>query len=341
MSQPSSASDRVIRQMLRPVQTEKSSISVALEVAADDLFRRAFKAVHNLDVSVEVDDVCQMTLPQALKSLPELRMIAVIENASDQLGLLVFDATLLDALIEVQTVGEVLDLVRTDRPVTDIDCAMAEPLMMDVLERCDGLAKRQPELSVLSELSFDRVERDMVRLSLDLLSPVYDHLSVTIDLGPGVKTGRVSLLLPGQATSENPERHDASFNPAAVSLLAPYKIRLDAWLPPTEISIASIKELSVGDCLPIDRASLADARLTTAEGRVISEAQLGQRDGYRAVRLGAPSTASSVVPTAGDFTNDPAQSSPELLASASGDMVEASEEAHTAEAVPQDSKGDD
>lgn len=275
----------VIRKMLRPPFREQSEVALALDKVADELIRRTAKSVHNLDVLVPDISVEQLPPKSALAKLPELCMAAVLKTRPGDNALLVFDAVLLDALIEVQTVGRVLDLERVDRPVTNVDCKMAEPFMKDLLERLSTFMSGKPATASLVDLSFSHVERDPVRLALDLEAQFYELLSVSIDLGPGVKTGIIQLIVPNRDGPVSQQPSEGPVNPRAAALLNDMQVGLDAFLPALRIPLTHLRGLSVGDSVPMARSALARTSLCNKEGGELLVVQLGQMDGYRAVRV--------------------------------------------------------
>lgn len=201
---------------------------------------------------------------------------------------------LVAALVEVQTTGRVRPGEVRPRPPTRTDAAMVAPLVDALLSGFDdGMAESGADLAPRGFHFGDRVE-DARALALLLVAPEFDFFRLTVDLGPGLRTGRLDLLLPpapsGPArTGVSASRGAPARGPedvAAVVLMAP--VALDAVLARIRVPLRAAMALEVGQRLEVAKDNLGKVRLVGAGGHVAAEGRLGRRDGWRALRLAGP-----------------------------------------------------
>ena len=206
---------------------------------------------------------------------------------------------LVSALIEMQTTGHVRPGKVHPRPPTRTDASMVAPLVDALLAGFDDGMGADGADHVARGFHFgDRVE-DARALSLLMVAPEFDFFRLTADLGPGLRTGRLDLLVP---PAPAPPARDAGAPPpgrmrrgtdargpedlATVALAAP--VALDAVLARIPLPLHDAVALEAGQRLKIATQSLGRVRLTGAGGHVAAEGRLGRRDGWRALRLSGP-----------------------------------------------------
>jgi flagellar motor switch protein FliM len=207
---------------------------------------------------------------------------------------------LLGALIEVQTTGRVRPGEVRARAPTRTDAALVAPLVDALLAGFDdGLADGGGDAARRGLHFGDRVE-DARALALLLVAPEFDLFRLTVDLGPGLRTGRLDLLVPPLPVAGTPlaaaragagadgggrrPGGDAALSAAAMAAPVP----LDAVLARIRLPLVEAMALAPGARLDIPRASLGRVRLLGAGGHLAGEGRLGRRDGWRAVRLSGP-----------------------------------------------------
>ncbi|HKL56668.1 MAG TPA: FliM/FliN family flagellar motor C-terminal domain-containing protein [Roseovarius sp.] len=244
-----------------------------------------------LDLALTVATVEQrrVSLAQVVDTVPDEGLILLLDGAGGARGALALDTQMMTALIEVQTTGTVRPGAALPRRATRTDAAMVAPLVDAVLDGVDTEMQAAVEGHVSRGFRFgDRVE-DRRALGLVLEAPDFDHFRVTADLGPGVRTGRLDLLMPAhrpaprktgkQTSAEAPTRAAMS----DVALGAP--VVLDAVMARVSLPLRNACALSVGQVLPLARESLGAIEVTGAGGHLVAEARLGQLNGWRALRL--------------------------------------------------------
>lgn len=103
------------------------ALRLAAEKAADESF--------SLVLSVQPIARSETDHAGLLEQIPDGVLLLLLDGPDGRVGVMTLDAALLAALIEMQTVGQVLARPLRDRPLTRTDAAMAAPLVDGVLLR--------------------------------------------------------------------------------------------------------------------------------------------------------------------------------------------------------------
>ena len=261
---------------------------------------RAADTLLDLALTVATVEQRRVSLAQVAETVADEGLILLLDGAGGARGALALDAQMMAALIEVQTTGKVRPGAAPVRRATRTDAAMVAPLVDAVLDGVDSEMLAEVEGYVPRGFRFgDRVE-DRRALGLLLDAPDYDVFRVTADLGPGVRTGRLDLLVPARrplATKTGP-RTDAGGPARAlmsdVALGAP--VVLDAVMARITLPLREACALSRGQVLALTPESLGAIQVTGAGAHLVAEARLGQLNGWRALRL--VSSAAAPLPDA-------------------------------------------
>ncbi|MDZ7709889.1 MAG: FliM/FliN family flagellar motor C-terminal domain-containing protein [Roseovarius sp.] len=226
-------------------------------------------------------------------------LFLLLDGAAGARAAMRLDPGLLAALVEVQTTGHIREGNARARTPTRTDAAMVAPLVDALLAGFDeGMGESGANHAPRGFHFGDRME-DARALSLLLVAPEFEVFRLTVDLGPGLRTGRLDLLLPpappparasGPAARTGARRGRAGGagtpepeDLASVALAAP--VVLDAVLARIRLPLSEAMALEVGQRLGLPVQSLRGVRLLGAGGHMAAEGRLGRRDGWRAVRL--------------------------------------------------------
>ncbi|MFO6464009.1 FliM/FliN family flagellar motor switch protein [Jannaschia sp. KMU-145] len=236
-------------------------------------------------------------------------------------GVVVLEPKMVDALIEVQTLGRVDGPGREPRRPTRIDAALAQPFTRAVLGQVDRILPADSEDPRPGKLRTDSFVAGPDPLPMLLTAPRMLRLEVGLTLGGGQRSARIVLMLPlpeaPAAVGETlPAERDWAADLSEVVRAAP--VRLEAVLPPLRISLATLTALEVGDVLPLPPTSLSELTLhggasgVSIPGRhrtglgMALPARLGQLNGARAVKLGdLPGQRAEPAPPAPDLAAPP------------------------------------
>lgn len=204
------------------------------------------------------------------------------------------------AVIEMQTTGRIRPGEARARLPTRTDAALLAPIVDAILAGIDqAMAERSAEAAQSGFHFGDKVE-DARALALLLMAPEFDFFRVTADLGPGLRTGRMELALPrtpakgvrtdgvatqGGAGTGAPYGRKAHAREELTLAALPATVRLEAVLTRIRLPLSTAMALEVGQHLKIPSDNLHTVHLEGPGGHAVIEAQLGRRNGWRALRL--------------------------------------------------------
>lgn len=263
------------------------ALRLALARAADTLFGLALTVATVEQRRIEAEEI--------ETALGTEGLFMLLDGPGGARGALRFDPAFMSAVIEVQTIGQVLPGQVRARPATRTDAAMLAPLVDAVLSDHDAELARGESGRRPCGLRFaDRAENARA-LALLLPRAQFDFFRVTGDLDHGARTGCLDLLLPREqeAAALHGGRADraraaAATGPdlAAVALNAP--VALDVVLARLRLPLHAVMAFASDTCLELPQEGLGQAQLVGAGGQVIAKGRLGQREGLRAFRLSGP-----------------------------------------------------
>ncbi|SDW32279.1 FliM/FliN family flagellar motor switch protein [Litoreibacter albidus] len=276
--------------MVRPCKPTRGARHILLEDIADGLFRGPAKLGHGIDLLVR--DAQAQSFPQAkaLSLIPDIAVPHVLDGPNGTRGLLVFDGTLIDALIEQQTLGRISAAPRVERPVTAIDAALSTGFAQAVVGKLAEVSVDRRDASALAGYNCGAPQTDRAALSLAMSERSYDVLTLTLDLGPGLKTGTAVLMFPAAIDPAKPVRQQV--NPDMVAALQDSELHLRAYLPSVRLPVKTLLGFDDGTIIPLPDGILGRAQLCDRRGVTLGKGRLGQLGGHRAFRLnGAPPPA--------------------------------------------------
>ncbi|MBS4009494.1 MAG: FliM/FliN family flagellar motor switch protein [Roseovarius sp.] len=262
--------------------TPVKALRLSLARAADTLF--------GLGLTVATVEQMRVPLAHVARSLGDAGLLVLLEGDGGARGALCLDSQFLAGLIEVQTTGSVRPGLARPRAATRTDAAMVAPLIDAVLTEFESQLAQDLDAPQPRRFGFGDMVEDLRGLSLLLVAPDFELLRLTVDLGPGAKTGRLDLLLPVIASPARASsgkiastRIDAPANLEQVVNNAP--VMLDAVMARLRLPLRDILALKPGDLLPFQRETLNDTQLVGTRGHIVATAELGQMNGLRALRL--------------------------------------------------------
>ncbi|WP_170384736.1 FliM/FliN family flagellar motor C-terminal domain-containing protein [Ruegeria atlantica] len=206
------------------------------------------------------------------------------------------------AIVQVQTIGEVLSDTPASRPYTHTDGAMIAPLVEDALMRAVELVDTPADQSSLSGYEYSFRLDDLRAMSLALVEDMYRVFELTVELGGGLRQGRISVFLPELPNAEEDATTDESTGPVLEKASGVLRAELDTVICRMTLPLASLSDLGVGDILPLTGSRLDRTEVLTIDRRRAAIGRLGQCGGMRAVRLNEYAPLSALTqPGAEDF----------------------------------------
>ncbi len=203
------------------------------------------------------------------------------------------DLGAVSAIVQVQTIGEVMADEPAPRTFTHTDGAMVAPLVEDALARAVDLVEAPVDQSSLSGLEFSTRLADLRTLSLAMVEDAYRVFDLTVELGGGLRQGQISVFLPDRVAEDADENTQEDTGPNLEQASGVLRAELNTVICRMSLPLASLSHLKTGDVLPLTGARLDRAEVLTIDRNRAAIGRLGQCGGMRAVRLNeyAPLTA--------------------------------------------------
>ena len=225
-------------------------------------------------------------------ALPPQGMVVMLEDAAGRRGVLALDHGMIDALVEVQTTGQVDAQQGPRRPITRIDAALCRDFLDLVLSCNAAELAGVPDRDWPDRMTYGSELADRDRLGLLLPDQGYHIFSADLALGAAARAGQVVLVMPvdrALITAAPPlaSAPDGPWRKALDRMLADTAISFDVVLMRITRSLAAVEAMAPGDLIPFDVGDLSMVRVEDGQGRAVFTGSLGQVGGKRAVRLGA------------------------------------------------------
>jgi len=257
---------------------------------------RAAETVAGMALNVSTVEQRRLTHAEAMETLSDEGLIVLLDGADRARGALAVDAQMMAALIEVQTVGTLRRGRVSARRATRTDAAMITPMVDALLDGIDDEMIAEVDGYVPRDFRFGDMVEDLRALGLALDAPDFELYRVIVDLGPGLRTGRLELLMPARRNAPSHTRAEKGRGACPphrqigeMALGAP--VVLDAVMARISLPLREACKFSPGQILPLAPESLGAIQLIGSGGYLVAEARLGQINGWRALRLVASSAA--------------------------------------------------
>ncbi|WP_428544949.1 FliM/FliN family flagellar motor switch protein [Profundibacter sp.] len=315
--------------------TPAKALRLALSKAAQDELSLALR--------VQGVEESRVNQPGLLTALSNDLLLLLLEGPQGGLGVAALDIQALAALIEVQTIGQVLKSPATQRRATATDSAMCEPLLDRVLQEFEGhLAGSSAERWATAFRFGERVENTRL-LGLRIDEVDYRLFRITMDMADGAKQGEMLLALPADGGIKMNTAAEGGHDWAQLLQKAVQASHVDllAVLHRMQIPLAKARAFKPGDLVPVPQSAIGAVQLEGGDGRIVGMARLGQQNGNRALRIsvGAVSDTPAGGPDMANITSsmapDPLMNTVTDTSLPDGDM------APEIPMMPMETKGDD
>ena len=250
----------------------------------------------SLALGVEATGVVtkQTSLTELLDIIPDRSLIAVMDGQLDGLGVLILSPPVLAALIEVQTLGQVMPGAAQHRKPTRTDAAMVAGWIDTVMQSVERILSHDADLPWADGYRYASFLDDPRPLGLLLEDVPYRLITAEVSLAMGFKSGSVLLALPSKGRGRQPqtvpsdEPEPASgpgFAEALEDRIMTAACLLQAVIARLRLPLGQVMALAEGSVLPLGDTGLDQILIETMNGAPIAEGRLGQHRGHRAVRL--------------------------------------------------------
>jgi len=296
-----------------PGMTPAKALRLALSKAAQE----------ELSLALRVQGVAESRVnqPGLLEVLSDDLLLLLLEGPQGGLGVAALDIQALAALIEVQTMGQVLKSPATQRRATATDSAMCEPLLGCALQEFEGhLAGSAAERWAAGFRFGERVENVRL-LGLRVEEMDYRLFRISLDMADGAKKGELLLALPAEGCVQRKCGADGGQSWAQMlhKTVQVSHAELLGVLHRTQMPLAAVTAFKIGDLVPVPQSAIGEVLLEGGDGRVVGVARLGQQNGYRALRITDGTTTDTSAGSGDGMVNITPQAAPEPMMDALGD----------------------
>lgn len=201
-------------------------------------------------------------------------------------GLFLVDLPLRSALVDMQTMGNLLPPSDTQRAVTRTDAVMVMPFADQLLKELADVGFAQDGLD-LAGYDIGHIG-DMRTAGLVMVQGQYRCWRITVQLGGGDHQGEIMIALrPRVAVSETAKPQGADWSAQLRDALSDAPAELVAVLTRMKMPINQIEDFKVGQILHLAGTTVGSVTLRGPSGEAVATARLGQVAGKRAVRVEA------------------------------------------------------
>lgn len=280
----------VLRRMASPPPPAPEDVPITSSRAVRLAITRAADKTHNMVLSVSSLREEVLSLDALLEVFEPSLMLVGMLSKGHICGLAALDLNLRGALVELQTIGQVLAEVPEDRTPTNTDARMTAPLIAAFLAHLRDTAVRTPldgwgtGFDVGEKISSTRAA------GLILDEGQYRLIRLMLDLGIGDRQAELVIALPCHvetvAKVVTPEVH-GDWETRFRTVVDGSSAKLEAVLHRFKIQLHQAQNLAVGQVLPLPGCTVGSVKLIAGDGRKVATARLGQSGGMRAVRIEA------------------------------------------------------
>lgn len=224
--------------------------------------------------------------------LSDEKLLVVLDGPNGRIGAAALDAPTVTALIQQQTMGQVMGKAPTERHYTSTDAAMTADFIDRAFAKAISMLDGQPDLPLFEGFRFGARIEDVRSLMLGMEADDYRVIELTLDLSSGAMQGSVTLILPEPTAADLGQEGQTGldFGPSLGNGMGAMRVEMSAVLCKVQVPVSQFSNLQIGDMLPLDQAFLYETDLVAINGQCISGGRLGQINGARAVRLNEAST---------------------------------------------------
>ncbi|NVK97523.1 FliM/FliN family flagellar motor C-terminal domain-containing protein [Ruegeria pomeroyi] len=255
------------------------ALRLALARAADEAVGLAMSVIGATQARRELDELG--------RAVAEDRLYLMLSGPEGALGAACMDRACVTAILQQQTMGQVVAGGFVERAFTGTDAAMVAPLIDALLPRARDMVDQPLDRVCLTGYEFCARAESRRALLLLLEYDRYRVFDLTAEIAGGKAQGQITLILPDRPEAAL-EGAEGAAAPQGLHLDAAFGVvraDLDAVISRIRLPLAAFAGMQPGDLLPLVGLKLDRTEIVTIEGRQVALARLGQCRGMRAVRL--------------------------------------------------------
>lgn len=283
--------------VMNPVLAQKIGQTPAVATKRDDavvsptrMMRRAMAraADKSVGLSASVLGIAQddSSAEELIENAPEDWIVLGLRDGNEAglTGLFLIDPALRSALVEMQTMGNLLPASPEQRKVTGTDATLSVPFAINLLAELDDLGFGDDDVRT-DGYDIGPIA-DIRTAGLVLTQGSYRFWRVTIQMGGTDSQGELMIALRTAvdapvAPVDTNENWSTAFQKSVVNAPAD----MEAVLTTLKLPISTIEDFEVGQVLPLAGTTVGSVTLVGPAGEAFAQARLGQVAGKRAVRI--------------------------------------------------------
>jgi len=248
---------------------------------------KASEVVLGLAVRILSFKEVQVNPAQLLEALDGDALLVMLEGPEGGKGIAVFDMQVVSALIEVQTLGQVIRTKANTRAPTRTDSAMCEATLDRMLQDFEGHLADGSSHIWATGFRFQKQIGSLRLMGLALEDVPYRLFHLELDMADGAKQGLLQIALPAQGVSrkQSASGDDDGWAQAMEVSVGDSHVGISAVLHRVQKTLAAVQALQVGDEIALPNTCISAVSMEGADGCIVGVARLGQKNGFRALRL--------------------------------------------------------
>lgn len=292
------------------------ALRLALARAADEAVGLAMSVIGATQARRELDELG--------RAVAEERLYLLLSGPGEGLGAICLDRACLTAIVQQQTLGQVIGQVGPERAFTGTDAALAAPIVDALMPRAAELAELAADRACLTGYAYCSWAESRRAMLLLLDCDTYRVFDLTVEIAGGRAQGQMTLVLPDRPGAvEDKDTAKSAAGPSMDDTFGAVRAELNAVVSRIRLPLSSFAAMQPGDVLPLETPKLDRTEMLTIEGRPVAYARLGQCRGMRAVRLNEKMPAAESLSKGGpDFTTHPPSPSKPGLELPDPDVIE-------------------
>lgn len=257
--------------------------SLTLKALRRSLARAASEQCE-LPLAVLAGRQCNRAPEDLAESLSDKDLLVVLDGPDGRIGAVSMDAALVTALIQKQTIGQIMGKAPSERNYTPTDAAMTAEFLEKTFGKVVAMLEGQSDQVIFSGYRYGAQIENVRSLVLGLEAEDYRLITLTLDLAVGAMQGVINLILP-EPTAEQLGLGGGATGPSLAHSMGAMRAELSAVLCKVRVPLNELSSLKVGELLSLDSAFLYETDLISIGGQSVAKGRLGQLNGARAVRL--------------------------------------------------------
>ena len=232
----------------------------------------------------------EITLDVLLENLPEKLLLIELIRDGAMVGVMAVDMQFRAAVLEMQTMGELIKAVAEERAPTGTDKTMCEPVLERFLSALPAAIKLADIGGWVDDIILGNKVDSSRAAGLVLKDVDYRFLRIGVDLDVADRRGELLIALPvGQQVEieEAPPVEVVGWDSQFQENVAVAPTELSALLHRFDLPISQAQALQVDQVLPLSGCTVNSIQLMSSDGQLVAQAKLGQLGGKRAVRIEA------------------------------------------------------